>query len=199
MYLGRSSQKSNNMQSTLDESIIERENVAIIYGGFWPRLGALLLDGIILAPITFGLTFYNLFSLKSGALMMAVALIGIAYKPFMEYAYGATLGKMALRLKVVNQQLERPDLQTVLLRNIFHILPTLLTAVMSLGMYSNPDFEDVTGFMEYITFAQAYGSSQTISSLSSLIILIEAIMLAVDDRKRTLHDRIAGTFVIEKP
>jgi uncharacterized RDD family membrane protein YckC len=186
------------MQAILDEPLIQQDNTNVKYGGFWPRFGALILDGIILSPISFGLTYYNITSWKSSALMILVSLIGIGYKPFMEFYYGATLGKMALKLKVTNLNFEKADLGTILLRNIFHILPTLLSLFFTVGMFSDPDFESISGYQDYLMFSQRFSAAQYISYGSGLITIVEAIMLAVDQQKRTLHDRIAGTFVIEK-
>lgn len=81
------------MAGILDETLIPQDNVQVKYGGFWPRLGALVLDGIILAPITFGITYYNISTWKSIPLLALISIIGVAYKPVMEHMYGATLGK----------------------------------------------------------------------------------------------------------
>lgn len=185
------------MQVILDQPIVEQDRSSVKYGGFWPRLGALLLDGLILSPLTFGVTFFNITEWKSTALMVVVTLAGIAYKPFMEYSYGATLGKMALRLKVVDLNFGRADIGKILLRNVFNIVPAVLTLLLSIGMYMDPGFEDITGFMEYSAFSQQFSAIQYVSYCNSLIAIVEAIMLAVDDQKRALHDRIAGTYVIE--
>jgi len=187
------------MQVILDEPMGQQNSSAVKYGTFWLRFAALLVDGIILAPISFGVTYFNITSWKSASVMLVITMIGISYKPFMEFNYGATLGKMALKLKVTDLQFQQPNLQTILLRNVFHIVPTLITSVLSIGMYTDPDFEMVTGYMEFVTFSQQFAATQLVSTISGLITLIDAIMLAVDDQKRSLHDRIAGTLVIEKP
>lgn len=182
----------------LDQPFSQPENAKVTYGGFWVRLGALLLDGIILAPISFGLTYFNIIEWKSSMLFIAITVVGTAYKPFMEYTYGATLGKMALKLKVVTQTYEKADLGKILLRNIFNILPALVTLVLTLGMFADPDFESVTGFQDYAIFSQRFTSSQYFSYANSVLMLVEAIMIGTDDQKRSLHDRIAGTYVIER-
>jgi uncharacterized RDD family membrane protein YckC len=187
------------MQVTLDESVIERKTINVKYAGFWLRLGALFLDGLIMAPITFGLTFYNIFSWKSGAVMLLASLISVAYKPFMEASYGATLGKMVLKLKVTDLDFKQADVQTILLRNIFYIVPSVLIAFLSLGMYSDPDFGTISTYGEYTAFSQQFVATQFVSICSGLLTIVEAIMIGVDDQCRSLHDRIAGTYVIEKP
>jgi uncharacterized RDD family membrane protein YckC len=186
------------MQTILDDSLIRDENIKVRYGAFWPRVGAYLVDAIVLTPISFGLTYFNITSWKSTGIMLLVAFVSVAYKPFMEFYYGATLGKMASNLKVTNQQFERANLQEILIRNIFFIVPTLLSAFLSLDMYSDAEFESVSGYMEFVELSKQYRTSQFVSYISGLVIIVDCIMLGTDDRKRSLHDRMAGTFVIEK-
>ena len=186
------------MQVNLDESLLPN-STAVRYGGFWARFGALIVDGLVLAPVTFGVTYFNIISWKSTPLMVIVALLQIAYKPWMEATYGATLGKMVVRLQVVDLSFGKADLKAVLLRNIFNIIPTLITLIFSIQMYADPEFQDITGYMEFATFSQQYSSNQFASMLTFLLALIDAIMLATDEQKRSLHDRIGGTYVIEKP
>jgi uncharacterized RDD family membrane protein YckC len=116
----------------------------------------------------------------------------------MEYNYGATLGKMALRLKVVNLQFEKADLQEILLRNIFHIVPPLITLFITIGIYSSEEFQDITGFREFSTYSNQHTSLQIINVVSGIITLVDMIVMLSDSRKRSLHDKIGGTYVIER-
>jgi len=186
------------MEEVLDQPLFNETTTGNIkYGGFWARLGAQFLDGLILVPISFGLTYFNTTSWKSALLLVIVTAIGIAYKPFMEFTYGATFGKMALKLKVTNTDFEKADLLEILLRNIFHIVPQLITLLLTITMvYNNPDFESVSGWGEYTTFTQQFSVLQYVNYAAGLIMIIDAIMLAADEQKRSLHDRIGGTFVI---
>ncbi|MEI9921343.1 MAG: RDD family protein [Bacteroidota bacterium] len=186
------------MEGALDESIRQKENTSVTYGGFWLRFVATLLDTLVLAPITFGVSYYNIVSLKSAPAMIFITIISIAYKPFMEFYYGATLGKMAVNLKVVNHDLERPDLQTVLLRNIFHIVPTLIVAVLEIPAYSSDGFQSVSGYMEFSNYIEQFSTIRIVNLIAGLIVIVEAIMIGTDDEKRSWHDRIARTYVIEK-
>lgn len=87
------------------------------YAGFWIRLVAKLVDGLVLGTVCFGLVFGLLFSVYSShdphdltrnsqsfilliyALIIAIT---IAYDTLFVGKYGATLGKMACGLRVVN-------------------------------------------------------------------------------------------------
>lgn len=171
---------------------------AVIYGGFWSRFGAMFIDGLVLAPVSVGVMYFNVTSAKSPLLLAVVTLLTLAYKPVMEYVYGATLGKMALKLKVVDAQFDKAGLQEILLRNIFNIVPSLITLVLTIGIYISPEFEEINGFMEYSQYSSQFTSLQIVTYISYFITIVDAIVLLADSRKRSLHDKIAQTYVIER-
>ncbi len=88
---------TNSFDNLLDDIV----QVDVRYSTFGQRFLALLVDGLVLAPFLL-VDFYNKTTWKSLALLMIVFIIMLVYKPFMEAKYGATLGKMALGLTVVN-------------------------------------------------------------------------------------------------
>ena len=57
----------------------------IKFATFWPRLGALLLDTVIIGATTIPLTYLNLSSWKIPGIFILTTLISISYKPIMEY------------------------------------------------------------------------------------------------------------------
>jgi uncharacterized RDD family membrane protein YckC len=185
------------MEEVLDSGLTPKPNdeVRIIYGKFWPRTGALLLDGLAVGIPLFIVAYLNT-SWKSIPLLLLTSLIGIAYKPWMEYQYGATLGKMALGLKVVDLNYDRPHLGAVLLRNVFGLGSGVWSIIFSVIIFLSPEFQDVTGFMEYAAL-QNSRPERYVQWIFSLITLVEIIFLLTDDRCRTLHDRIGNTYVIE--
>lgn len=186
------------MEDVLDQSFLQTNNANVKYAGFWQRFGALFLDGLILAPITFGLTYFNITTWKSPLLLVVFTILSASYKPFMEFMYGATWGKMALDLKVTNLQYNSASIQEILLRNSLHLVPQLISLFLTIGVYNHPDFEWISGYNEYTTFTQQFKGLMLISLLSGLVTIADAITLAADQRKRSLHDMLAGTYVISK-
>jgi uncharacterized RDD family membrane protein YckC len=187
------------MQVILDQPTVEQDPSKVKYAGFWIRFGALILDGLILTPVSLGVSYFNITEWKSLPVFLLISMLGIAYKPLMETLYGATLGKMAVKIKVTNLRLDPANMQTILLRNIFNIIPSLLTMFLSISMYTDPDFESISGYQEFVAFSQQYAGQQFISGISGLLAIVDAIMLAADGQSRSLHDRIAGTYVIQRP
>lgn len=187
------------MEQILDQPLIEIEKGRVKYGGFWIRFGALLIDGLILAPLTFGVTYLNITAWKSPFVLVVISLLSVAYKPYMEFAYGATFGKMAFKLQVLNKNLERATLSEILLRNVFHITPTLITLFFTIFLFQSPEFQSVSGYAEYSEFISGFSRMQYINWLTGLVAIADAIVLLADKCNRSWHDKIGATCVIEKP
>jgi uncharacterized RDD family membrane protein YckC len=136
--------------------------------GFWPRLGAYLIDGLVLQGIfsaIWGLTPVNIPKMSNGLpdLEAMVAQLGpqlvgrfliqMAYSVFMNGQFGATLGKLAIGARIVNLDGSRIGFGKAFVR----FLGTLL---------------------------------------SQLTLFIGYLMVAVREDKRALHDLIAKTRVV---
>ena len=172
------------------------ETAAPNYAGFWIRTGATVIDFLVYLPLI-ALGFYNLMTIKSLALQLGLTLIMALYKPFMEYKYGGTLGKLALKIKVVNTDLESISIPKAILRYALWIPGQILSLVGIVLLFSNPDFEFATTFTE-ASQMQNESASPILSFLFGLLVFISCLAVAFDDQKRALHDRIAGTYCIAK-
>lgn len=151
------------------ESLIFTET-PVVYGGFWERFAASLIDGIILLIpqyiIQALLGAQNLYTdirlhLEISAVDWLNYFISILmawlYSALMESsAAQATLGKQALRLKVTDTSGNR------------------------------------------VSFAVATGRHFG-KIISAIIILIGYFMMLWDEKRQTLHDKMAGTLVVKKP
>jgi len=185
------------METILDTNVSDNKDRPVIYGTFRKRFGALFIDGLVLMPIT-GLVMYNMFAWKSPFVLVFISLISLVYKPLLEYKYGATLGKMAIKLTVVNTAYEKVNLAESLTRNVFAILLGIFSIITTLLLFNAPGFEDATTFTGYSALSRASSLNTGYSIFAFTIYLVDCIFLWSDDRKRSLHDRIASTYVIEK-
>lgn len=174
----------------------EKANIENVdYGTFWGRVAASLIDALVLIFIA-PLSIYNVIDWKSIPLFIALTLIGIAYKPFMEYQYQATLGKMAMRLVVTNYDFQTPNLQEIILRNIFHIATSITSFFITLALFNDIDFAEITTYANY-QFAITKKSS-IYTNIEGLVFIISVIFMFFDDQNRTLHDKIGKTLVVKK-
>src|SRR5436190_22873568 len=76
---------------------------SITYAGFWRRLGAAALDFAFLLPVNLGVGWLASLS-KEAALVLLLPLwiAGAMYEPVLHAMFGATLGKFAMGIRVVN-------------------------------------------------------------------------------------------------
>lgn len=184
------------MEQTYEPTIFEEE-ISVKYGGFWERFGALFLDGLILLPFTL-LNLYNHTAWKSLPVLLILNILPLVYKPLLEYLYGATPGKKALSLTVVNTGYGKLNAQEAVLRNIFGIVLGMVSIVMSVLLFTNPHFAEVHTMADYAALEKEIGFSTLFSGSFGVIYIVDAIVLAVDKQKRSLHDMIAKTYVIKQ-
>ena len=148
------------------------------YAGFWIRLAAYLIDGLILSTVgsivggTIGGAVGGLMALSSttggsdeaavasvlgltGVLMLVSVAIGAAYYIVLPVVAGATPGKLIVGLEIVNADFRRIGYGSATLRWLGYI---------------------VSGIVLYIGF----------------------VWIGVDDRKQGWHDKLASTYVVRK-
>ncbi|MBX9783109.1 MAG: RDD family protein [Chitinophagaceae bacterium] len=168
------------------------------YVGFWPRLGALFIDGLILwvggIIISYVINFIN-----SSAGIIVVAVIPLLYRFFLEYKFGATVGKMTLGIKIVNYDLQPLSISNVVLRNIFYF--AFQIANIFIEFYNKYDFNesDIGGFRSLSDIFTPQLAIVLVYGLSIIVFYIaELIFLLTDEKYRALHDRVGKTYVVKK-
>jgi uncharacterized RDD family membrane protein YckC len=169
------------------------------YATFWNRAGAYLLDIILLGLIIGIINFINIANYKSFILYLPFALIGISYKPYMESYYGATIGKMILKLKVTDKNFKKIDMTTSILRSLILVFPAMMYIPLFYLAFNNPNLLELSGFLEFSrAMASEYPTQGIIGNLSMILLVADIIFLLSDSTKtqRSLHDRIANTYVI---
>jgi len=164
--------------------------------GFWIRIGASIIDYLIFIPLGI-LSYWNMFSLKSTAVLVLITLPGLIYKPLMESFFGATLGKMSCKIKVIGDS----DNKLSLFNAYIRFFPFLLSAGVGLAgqliLFSSPQFQSVTSWVE-LGEAQQGSFLVVISYPVYALVLIDCVVVAFTFRKRALHDMMAESFCVYK-
>ena len=164
--------------------------------GFWIRTGAHIIDSLIFIPVII-LAVWNTIHLKSTALLVLINLPGLIYKPFMESFYGATLGKMACGIKVIDDNGKKLPLFDAYVRALPFLLSTVITLASHLILFSSPQFQSAESWLE-IAQAQQGNFLETVNQILGLVIIIECLFAAFTFRKRALHDMLAESFCVYK-
>ncbi len=164
--------------------------------GFWIRFGAYIIDFLIFIPNVF-LSYWNLFSLKSTAVLVLISAPGLMYKPFMESFFGATIGKMSCGIKVIDDNGKKLSLFGAYVRYFPFLMSAAVGLVGQFILFSSPQFQSATSMME-LGQAQQGNFLAPISKIMGLLILIECIFASFTFRKRALHDMLAESFCVHK-
>jgi len=186
----------------MNENLTEEEplfpEAEIKFATFWSRFGAFFLDGIIILVITLPITILNVMTWKIPYLFVLTSLIAIAYKPFMEYRFGATVGKMAARLRVVGHSFGKVTLKEELSRVSFYLIPQILQQTLTFTVYLSNSFfsiNDYTAFNNRVVYANP--SLRWLNGIVIILLIADTICFFSNYQRRALHDVYAGTYVIE--
>jgi len=163
------------------------------YASRWARFFAAVIDGIVIAIIAVILAVLGVFgsvgdmaeppayssSLVDGAIASVFVL---AYFVVLTVAFGATLGKMALGMRVVGADGERAGAGAVVAREVGKVGPYIVQVVL------------------FVVFRAAFsdGAASFIAQVAGfLVFLVIFLRILVDDRRQGWHDKVGGTFVVK--
>ncbi|MGB0732193.1 MAG: RDD family protein [Pontibacterium sp.] len=161
------------------------------YKTFWLRLLALFIDGLVFLPLSwvdeyvlsgavgaYGIVGWGIF----------YSLISIAYYVLMHVKFGQTLGKMAVRVKVLNVTEEG---YISLKQACIRYIPLFAALPMGVMMYVYLAF--------YPSEIEAFSSSNFVLYTAGAAIvwaLLDIVTFIFQEERRALHDLIAGSVVV---
>ena len=164
--------------------------------GFWIRVGAQIIDFFVFIPIV-ALSIWNTYSLKSTVVLVLISVPGLLYKPFMESFFGATLGKMACGIKVIDDNGKKLSLFGAYVRYFPFLIQAGVALAGQLILFSSEQFQSATSMME-LNQAQQGNPLSLLGTIVYALVLIECIVAAFTFRKRALHDMLAESFCVYK-
>ncbi len=168
------------------------------YAGFGIRFGALLIDFVATLPL-YGLVVYALAELRSLPFMILAWLLIAAYKPLLEFLKGATFGKMALGLKVINESGGKISITQSIIRYLPWLISDIIRILVLVEFSNLGGLDEVEGFMEYVILLQEKES--TLHALSNKVVwlaVLSGIFVFFNQEKQALHDKLAKTYCIYK-
>jgi uncharacterized RDD family membrane protein YckC len=191
----------NIFKSTMQDDILDNEareepvNLETVrFAGFGIRVGASIIDSLVLIPLM-GINYYNIIDLKNLMLAILLALLSAAYKPLMEYYYGATVGKMAVKIKVVDYQLRAISLEQALIRYSPWVLSVAINLLATIYIFQLEDFAEIQDFLSYGELANATPYQKWIQ-FSIWIAPISAFGMLFNPFQQAVHDQLAKTYCV---
>ncbi|MEM9820984.1 MAG: RDD family protein [Bacteroidota bacterium] len=166
------------------------------FAGLWHRFAANILDNCLFIPIIL-ISHYNLFNLKWLLVELLLSGLWIVYKPYMEYRYGATLGKMVLKIKVVNTQYNAIDSDQAVRRFLVFLFGYMGVWLVNYWLFTHPEFMEVVDY-ESLGKLQKRLNAEFIINVANIPLFVSVIAMMFDPQKQALHDQFAGTYCIYK-
>lgn len=175
----------------------------IKYAGFWKRLGAHLIDSLIVM----GVAAPTIFLGAQGRLIrinISIALVFflIFYSFYLVKKYGGTPGKLAMGLKIRDLSGGPINAKQAFLRySVEFVINLLATIAGILALLTITDAQYAAmSFMEQLKFiAKAQPVWGTWAAYGAQVwVWSEFLVLLLNSKKRAPHDFIAGTIVVDE-
>lgn len=163
------------------------------YDTFWLRFFALILDGFALGLLDEFLKLFDFADVEYISMVQSIIRSNVpyVYSILMIGKYGQTLGKMAMKIKVVDNitQTDVNYYQAFKREAVPFVLVNLaICTSLIIGDFNHQTFE--LSILEYIILFLP-------SFMLIIWSLLEIITMLFDDRNRALHDKISGTVVVK--
>ncbi len=180
-----------------------RDHMETKPAGFWIRLGALLLDGILFNGLAFLLGLFLLAAWQDGITELAQFLYALLLPVFW---YGYTVGKRVFKIRIIHMDGTNVGIWTMIKRTIIGGLIYVLPILISVTILSfTVDTRIWLTFVQNNDLSEEFilsGFDFTILALGffpSLILLVaSAFMVGLSKSRRSIHDLIAGTYVTKQ-
>lgn len=172
-----------------------------VYANFGARFGALLLDGLILAPMTIAFIFWNATDVYSFYYSAPITLlVTLFYTVYLPVKFGATPGKRLIGLRIL-----KSNGNSIVLKDAFmRYLPTFLLGLIAVLCdlvavhYADPEIYNNATWIEksnYLTKLnpRMYYSQMTITYI---YLFTNLIIFLSNQRRRSICDFSGDTVVI---
>ena len=179
----------------LDADLREENANQKRYAEFGTRFLATLVDALVSIPFVILIVLNHIY-LKSLALDFLLSILLLCYKPFFEFKFNATIGKMALKIKVLTEEFEGISLGTSILRNLIYILPAIVDLYYNLLFFNHPEYEHINSFLEYGELGDQV--SNPTNSYFGLLMIIFGLAVIFTHKKQGLHDLMVNTVCVHR-
>ncbi|MBM3515927.1 MAG: RDD family protein [Alphaproteobacteria bacterium] len=160
-----------------------------IHAGFWRRIAALLVDLLVVGAygMVIGFTFFDLFSAWTWEGNFLGIALAFPYFAIMNSRVGggSTVGKRFLKLQVVGRDHLPVSLQRSSARSLLLVIPFILNGIEARA-------DESFGFVGLALFSVA------IFVIFGGMITIAYLYLFNRRNRRSLHDMLAGTMVVDR-
>lgn len=177
-----------------------RGDPSLIYAGFWRRLAAFLIDAVVLLPLYWlHLQAWRTSPIAALGARLGLDVAGEAYPIQFHARWGQTIGKVLLGIRVAQLDGAPITRRQAWLRSSVEIalilvgIPTMAHVLLT---WSGPEWRSLTQIDQVTLTAERDPLSGWVFALVMAWQASEFVVLLMNERRRSLHDFIAGTVVV---
>lgn len=183
--------------------VLARENGTLVYSTFWSRIGAYVVDFLILAPFAGIEYLYGSSSPYFSLYMLAPnQLVTLFLYIYMVWKFGGTPGKLVMGLRIRMADGSPITLKATFLRyGVFWLFSIGLAAALIMGAIGMPvEGYSAMGYMERSAALTSHAPSWYMAVLILMQIWVWGSLIAIlcNKKRRAPHDFIANTAVVQK-
>lgn len=184
------------------KEIYSRLSPTHIYAGFWPRLFSILLDFLILLPLNFIVLLLN--SLSKDMYFITLVpniLIILWYQVYLVKRFGGTPGKLIVGIRILKLNLQPISWKEAILRYSILFVITIYVIIVTISSLTRADTQIYNNLgwlqkQQYLLFLSPI-LFKIYTWSSNIWIYSELIVLLTNEKKRAIHDYIAGTVIVD--
>ncbi len=163
------------------------------YRTFWPRFVAAIIDGLVMIPVGFLLSYLT--NSENGIVVVLGNILNslspYIYSVLLHGHFSQTVGKMAMGVMVVDVETEDPiNLKQAFIRDSVPIALIIALYGYSLIVLSGMDNVDI--MTDFVTLAPMF----FLGLLSLIWTIVEILSMLLNEKSRAVHDLIAQTVVV---
>jgi uncharacterized RDD family membrane protein YckC len=173
-----------------------------LYGNFGQRFAALLLDGVVLLPITLFALFLNGSNVQNYYYITpATQIITLLYYVYLPVHFGATPGKLMMGLRILKIDGTAIGYQESFLKYVPAMVLSLMSvAILFIGIgQADTDLYNEMGWVKKQNYLQSFASPWHFlpAFLSSAYVFANLLVFLLTDRNRSIGDFLARTVVVK--
>jgi len=169
-------------------------NDTVVYATFMQRMYAFMVDCLVFIPLNL-LGNFNTLAIKSFTLSIVITIVWWIYKPVMEWKFGATLGKMALKIRVVDESLQDISFNQAALRFLPYFAVSLSLLFSTFALFNVVGFYEANTLEEFQQL-QEYLPNNSTATIAIFFFIFSCSSIMLDEKKQSIHDRISQTYCI---
>ena len=172
------------------------------YAGFWPRLGAAMIDFLIVAPFAwYAFERFEASRMSHLYLGIPVQLAAMAVGLWLVLRFGGSIGKLVMGLRIRMLDGSPVTLRAAVMRFsvdwAFAVAGTVGMA-LAISKLTDAQFLGLDSLAQYeLIDANQPAWAGPLEILFNIWVWSELIVMLTNEKRRALHDFIAGTVVIK--